>query len=112
MATWAYEGKKSTTFFGDYASEPRRIYRVAHINCFVFPYMGIMWGLSIERIVLPEALVATGVIIMMASTLFMTVPLFASLKWKILRNASVIGLVFLLGGISVIAYGYAETVLG
>ena len=44
--------------------------------------------------------------LMIAATVFMTIPLFASLKWKALRGASVIGLVALLGGISIIVYQF------
>ena len=112
MATWAYEGEKSTTFFGDYTAEPRRIYRVAHINCFVFPYMGIMWALAVERTQLFPGLVSWGVAFMMLATVFMTLPLFASLKWHGLRNATVVGLVALLGGIGILVYAYASKLWG
>lgn len=111
MATWAYDGEKSTDFFGGYTSEPRRIYRIAHINCFVFPYMGIMWALAIERTLLSSLMVGLGAALMITSTLFMTIPLFASLKWKRLKGLTLIGLLSLLGGISIIAYGYACNLL-
>ena len=112
MATWAYEGEKSTTFFGDYTAEPRRIYRVAHINCFVFPYMGIMWALAVERTQLSQPLVSLGATLMAVATVFMTLPLFASLKWHGLRNATVVGLAALLGGIGIIVYAYAVKLSG
>ena len=112
MASWAYEGKKSTEFFGDYTSEPRRIYRVAHINCFVFPYMGIMWSLSAERLDIYPGAIAIGAFLMMMATLFMTLPLFASLKWPALRSMSVVGLVALLGGIGMMIAGQFERVFG
>ncbi|MEM9255893.1 MAG: hypothetical protein AAGA91_10610 [Pseudomonadota bacterium] len=112
MATWAYEGKRSTEFFGEYSSERRRIYRVAHINCFVFPYMGIMWALTVVRTQLPEPLVTLGVVAMMVATVFMTLPLFGSLLWSGVRTLSVLGMLALLLGIGLISAGFATAVFG
>ena len=112
MSRWAYKGAtKVPDGFDDYTSERRRIYRVAHINGFVFPYMCIMWGLTVQQSQLSDSMITVGAILMATSTVFMTLPLFLSLKWPKLRNVSALGAVSLVGGIGVISWGLLQSIL-
>ena len=112
MSRWAYRGaSKVPEGFDDYTSERRRIYRVAHINGFVFPYMCIMWGLTVQQSQLSGSIIAIGAMLMAVSTVFMTLPLFLSLKWPKLRNISAVGAISLFGGIAIISWGLLQTIL-
>ncbi len=107
VGRWAYGGSSNIPEgYGDYVSEKRRIFRGAHVNCFVFPYMCIMWGLTVQQVGLSEFVVTIGSALMVTSTVFMTIPMFLSIKWPMARNACAIGAVSLIGGISIISYGY------
>ena len=107
MGTWTSDNPRHVeSDFHDYTSERRRTFRIAHINCFVFPYMCIMWGLTVSEASLSEAQIAVGASLMATATIFMTMPLFLSLKWHKAKNAAGVGVFSLIGGVALIAYGY------
>ena len=106
MSLWAFGGPlPPPKNFEDYTSNNRRILRISHLNCFVFPFMNIMWGLCYPLATLSGTATWIGVCAMATSTLVMTIPLFASLKWHGARYASGLGAPSLILGIVVLIYG-------
>ena len=106
MSLWAFGGPmKPPDGFEDFASPSRRVFRISQINCFIFPFMNILWVLSERWAGLSPWSECRGATAMAVATVFMTVPLFASLKWHPARYGTVVGITSLIAGIGILALG-------